>query len=427
MTPSNTTRGHGRCLLELFGPWLPQLQQSDDPLQIDTDIIPFVLPVIAMSSSQTSPLDSVDGQISPPSSYPLQLRDGIPRPGDQDVVPLVGKPATNVRAPKPAGLTWTQLQNVENDTSREYAAVRSAASHSGPVSPISPISSSEALRTPNVDRQRIPHMSPSSPGASSQVPPRLHSPASQIFERSVQEDMLPAQASPSIPAHIRTDNYIPPVLEASSAAITDEQLDPDSVEIVTHSLHQPATGIAASSTADQSLSSSGIVDHAAVHSSDADEMSSSYGALDTTDVRRLSFISFADVVNAEHAETGESVYSRDPSQSMTASGNPIAAGYQNRSPSPLRSPASSHGLGTSPPTSIATSFQGPDMSPNHGVRRPGSPLPLAQSPVSSNFGGDLNVETMRQALRKTGSGDLGGMASQTAGAVGNDEVLYRPF
>lgn len=382
-----------------------------------------------MSDPTSAPFDSTDKLISIPGSFPSQPPDDITRLADQDV-PLVGKPATSVRAPRPAGLTWTQLQSVDKETSGEHPiATRSAASHSGPVSPISPISSSEALRTPNLDRQNNnPYRTCSSPGSSSQVPPRLHSPASQIFERSVQEDILPAQASPSIPAHIRTENYIPPVLEASSAAITDEQLDPDSVEIVTHSLHQPATGIANSATAEQSLSSSSILDHTGLHS-ETDEMSSSYGALDT-DVRRLSFISFADVVNAEHAAEhaeGESVYSREPSQGIFVSGNPVNSGSLNRSPSPLRSPASSHGLSTSPPTSIEASFKGLDMSPGqHTVRRPGSPLPLAQSPVSSSFGGELNVETMRQALRRTGSGDLGGVMSHTSSAVGVDETLDRP-
>lgn len=233
---------------------------------------------------------------------------------------------------------------------------------------------------------------------------------------------MPTQTTPSIPAHIRTENYIPPVLEASSAAITDEQLDPDSVEIITHSLHQPAvSGVTGAPTADQSLSSSGIVDHAGAAPVDSD----AHGTLDI-DVRRLSFISFADVVNAEHAETGESVYTQNPSQGATSSGIPLVAGSQNRSPSPLRSPVSSHGFGTSPPTSIATSFKGLEMSPKQGARRAGSPFPLAQSPVSSHFGGDLNVETMRQALRRTGSGDLG-VASPTASAKGDDETLDRSF
>lgn len=288
----------------------------------------------------------------------------------------------NTRAPKPAAFTWDKNQI---DTGC-----------------ISPVRSSEAL-TQNHDSTRyMKH--PSSPESSSYLPPRIHSPASQIFERDVQEDIVPAQASPSIPAHIRTDNYIPPVLEASSAAITDERLDPDSVEIVTHSLHQSAGG----PSGEQSMSSSGI-DHLLGHA-DGDELSS-YGALDTTDVRRLSFISFADVVNAEHAETNEAHPGVIPRERL---------GDLNQSPSPLRSPSSSHGLSTSPPTSIATSPRGLDMSP---TRFPTASA--AQSPVSSSFGGDLNVETMRQALRKTASGDLG-ITSRAVSTIG-DDLLDRTF
>ncbi|KAJ6009769.1 hypothetical protein N7499_004831 [Penicillium canescens] len=301
------------------------------------------------------------------------------------------------RAPKPAALTWSQMKDKQpglgsttSGTSKDIGGC------------ISPVSSSEVLRTPNQDTRFIRH--PSSPESSSQLPPRLHSPASQIFERSVQEDIVSAQASPSIPAHIRTENYIPPVLEASSAAITDDHLDPDSVEIVTHSLHQPA-GVP---SAEQSMSSSSIDAH---HLSDMEDISSSYGALDTADVRRLSFISFADVVNAEHAETNE-----------VHTSVPIRERGINRSPSPLRSPSSSHGFGTSPPTSIATSFTGFDMPP---TRLP--TVNSAQSPVSSSFGGDLNVETMRQALRRTGSGDLGGVTSQAVSTIGIDDVSDRTF
>lgn len=292
--------------------------------------------------------------------------------------------------------------------------------NSGTGSPVS-----DAARTANLhDPQTHPYVHPSSPGSLSQLPPRIHSPASQIFERDVQEDIMPGQASPSVPAHIRTENYIPPVLEASSVAITDDHLDPDSVEIITHSLHQPASAcVGGTSAMEQSLSSSGLMDHMGTHPAEADEVASAHGALDTADVRRLSFISFADVVNAEHAETGEP---RDPTQHASTPGhNAATVGSQNRSPSPLRSPSSSHELGTSPPTSIATSFKGLDMSPNHGLHGAGSPLSMGQSPISSSFGGELNIETMRQALRRTGSGDLG-VSSQAVSAVGNDEIFDRP-
>ncbi|KAJ5624703.1 hypothetical protein N7510_001012 [Penicillium lagena] len=330
-----------------------------------------------MAESQSSVRPSlVDGQPRPPRTFQL---DDLAEPDRNES--LTAQDGTRIRAPKPGyPPPWIQMEDAHKDCTE---GAFGGASNSGTTSPTSP-----------------------------------------IFERSVQEDMIPAQAPSSIPAHIRTENYIPPVLEASSAAITDDHLDPDSVEIVTHSLHQSAVaGVIGASSMEQSLSSSVIDDH--IHS-DADEVSSAHGALDSTDVRRLSFISFADVVNAEHAETGDPWASRDPSQHT--SGPAISTGGPaNRSPSPLRSPASSHAMGTSPPTSITTSFKGTEMSPPHGARGAGSPFPTAQSPVSSSFGGELNIETMRQALRRTGSGELGGVASQTASAVGNDEVIDRSF
>ncbi|KAJ6115125.1 hypothetical protein N7486_000903 [Penicillium sp. IBT 16267x] len=380
-----------------------------------------------MSDHHDSLSGALDTQSHQPRSVPLQ-------PGNESLStvdtssPILGK-AESTGRPRPPHLTWSQRREVGKDHSSEDLATGMGFPSSGPVSPVSPIGSSEVLRTPNVsDRSRYSsYRHSSSPGAISPLHNRLHSPASQIFERDVQEDILPSQASPSIPSHIRTENYIPPVLEASSAAITDEQLDPDSVEIVTHSLHHPAAVMApAPSTAEQSLASSGIVDRVEIHSTDADEVSSVYGVLDTNDVRRLSFISFADVVNAEHAEMGESG-GRELSQSTAVTGSSFAAGLQNRSPSPLRSPASSHGLGTSPPTSIAASFIGLEMSPSQGPRAPGSPFAMAQSPVSSGSGGELNVETMLQALRRTASGDLGGVTNQTTSTFGNDEPLDQSF
>ncbi|OQD73983.1 hypothetical protein PENDEC_c013G04275 [Penicillium decumbens] len=329
----------------------------------------------------------VDGRPQQPRSLPSPPLDHEHFTSDKDE-PLVGKAATGVQAPRPAYLTWAQVKEAEKDQPVETG---SDTSKSGHVSPISPISS-EALRTPSIlERQKYSSQThPSSPGATSQFPPRLHSPASQVFERDVQEDINPPQASPSIPAHIRTENHIPSVLEASSAAITDGQLNPDSVEIVTHSLHQPAAaGVAGGSTAEQSLASSGIVDHVGPVPTDSDDISSTHGASDI-DVRRLSFISFADVVNAEHAETGESVFGRESFQAASVPGQPPAAGSLRRSPSPLRSPASS--------------FKGLEMPSSH-----------------------TTIETMRQALRRTGSGDLTCVANHPVGAIENDESLDHSF
>jgi len=213
---------------------------------------------------------------------------------------------------------------------------------------------------------------------------------------------LAGELSPAIPAHIQTEDHIPPVLEASSLAITDDHLNPDEVEIVMHSAHQPASASVVGGGMGDSL-------HSPVHDEfsghlDADDSASNYGSLDTTDVRRLSFISFADVVQAEHAESN-----RDATHLMS-----LSSTATNRSPSPVRSPASSHGFSISPPTSGAASVKGLDLSSKGRV--PGSPT-MAQGAQSPPLGGELTIETMRQALRKTGSGDLSGARSQPMSAV----------
>jgi len=322
----------------------------------------------------------------------------------------------------------------KKDTQQQQA---SDESHSKPMIPnpvttmrsVSPLNSLDFSRpSASPHRARHPYMSPSSPGRTIHTSsPRMHSPASsQIFERSVQEDIASAQTSPSIPSHIMTENHIPPILEASSVAITDDRLDPDSVEIITHSFHQPAS---------LSVTGGGPIDHSMTlwhedgnsHPAlDPEDSASNYGALDGTDVRRLSFISFADVVHAEHAESGDHTSNRDSLYMAGLSTNPTALAVQNRSPSPVRSPVSSHGFGTSPPTSVSPSCKGIETSPNRGGRGAGSPLP--HSPPLSGFAGELNVETMRQALRRTGSGDLSGVRSQPMSAVGNEDGTYdRPF
>ncbi|KAI9692724.1 MAG: hypothetical protein M1820_009429 [Bogoriella megaspora] len=248
--------------------------------------------------------------------------------------------------------------------------------------------------------------------------PRLHSPAdSQIFERDVQETAsLAGDLSPSlpshIPSHIATENHIPPVLEASSLAITDDQLDPDNVEILTHSIHQPA-GLTVTTAGSEIAGSPPSQDDlpsqiTASHHESADDGASNYGAFDNSDPRRLSFISFADVVQAEHIGG-----SRDSIHLMSQSSTAPSMSA-NRSPSPVRSPVS----GSSPPTSGAASFKGLESSPSRGtgIRAAGSPTSASSPP----FGGELIVETMRQALHKTTDPDIAG--SKPLSAVSSDDA-----
>ncbi|KAK6584164.1 hypothetical protein PZA11_003894 [Diplocarpon coronariae] len=260
--------------------------------------------------------------------------------------------------------------------------------------------------SPSGSNPNHPYQLPSSPHRNLfSSSPRLVSPAgSQIFERDVQESSLPVPNSPAIPSHIQTENHIPPVLDASSEAITNDAIDPDTVEIVMHSSHQPAaippalnaTGLGClEATSRTGNSAEDLIAHP-----DKDDVASNYGALDSTDIRRLSFISFSDIVHSEHAELAgsrDSIYV--PGLSSLSSG-------QNRSPSPIRSPVSSQGFNTSPPNSKSASVKGVEMSPK------GRPLGSHVPTLAPLGAGELTRETMTQALRRTGSGDFSGVKTQ---------------
>lgn len=254
--------------------------------------------------------------------------------------------------------------------------------------------------SPPRSHPNYPYQSPASPQRNLySSSPRIISPAgSQIFERDVQESSVPLPTSPAIPSHIQTEDHIPAVLDASSEAITNDNIDPDTVEIVMHSAHQPAA-VTVTGVMEQSWTSS-WADELISHP-DRDDSASNYGTLDSGDVRRLSFISFSDIVQSEHAEH---VGSRD---SIYVAGlNSLSSGH-NRSPSPVRSPVSSQGFGTSPPTSKSASIKGFELNPRG--KPIGSPISTHPSLVG---GGELTIETMSQALRRTGSGDLSGYRSQ---------------
>ncbi|KAI5820785.1 hypothetical protein BZA77DRAFT_299861 [Pyronema omphalodes] len=172
---------------------------------------------------------------------------------------------------------------------------------SSPIRPTSaPRSPNLAPRTPGaspglVPRAISPPRSPislSAPRSPASLSPRLSHSSSQIFERNVQE-YSHAPASPSIPAHILTDNHVPAVLSASSAAITGS-LNPDEVEIVTasHGLPFSLSGPNNGSAFGGQFSLQSPPGVAVSEPSDAELK------------QRLSFISFADVVAAEQAMEG---------------------------------------------------------------------------------------------------------------------------
>jgi hypothetical protein len=298
---------------------------------------------------------------------------------------------------------------------------------------MSPTSAPTLLPSPPLTDHRTsprgsPRMRPVGIGASPNrrsvhrsVSPGLHSPASSaIFERNVQEP----EESSAIPAHIKTEDHIPAALDASSLAITDDHLNPDDVEIIMHSAHQPASTAVAGGMADSVHSPSlGRDDSMASSHADLHEPTSNYASLDMTDPHRLSFISFADVVQAEHVEQDRDM----PGSSDGLQFQSLSSTAVNRSPSPVRSPASSRGMSTSPPTSGAAS---PRFTDNRRTRSPDGPLHAAlgtSSPLLGSGEPTLQIETMRQALRKTHSGDLSGHRSQPLSAVSSeDNTADRP-
>lgn len=266
----------------------------------------------------------------------------------------------------------------------------------GGLRPVSPLAGIDNLRSPGSPSRNSPYGVASSPRGLRSASPRTHSPASSmIFERNVQEDVDVTQASPQIPSHILTENHIPPALDATSEAITDKKLDPDNVEIVTHATHQPAAVTITGGHHDHPfspvMSEDSLVPGGLGRSEP--ENASNYASLDSVDVRRLSFISFADVVHGEH----EYPDSRRDSANITSHPNISVP----RSPSPMRSPVSAP-LGSSPPTSVSSPLH--ESSPHRGT-------------------GDLNIETMRQALRKTGSGDLSGYRTAPMSPIGNEDSV----
>ena len=283
-----------------------------------------------------------------------------------------------------------------------------------------------------------PH-SPSTPHAPSQSPLRgLSTSSSMIFERNVQEHPnnpnIPVPTSSAIPAHIQTENFIPPVLEASSLAITDRNCDVDEVEIVMHSAHQPALSVGGMATSSDNYSS---LDHTEDSSNYSGDDLSSHGAgigtLAAADKRRLSFISFADVVQAEQAEQygdipTHSTSSPSRGSPVQSAADPVTMGTINetmrRSPSPiLLGSTPSHGSLVQDPNALSSINETLRRSPSPirlgsspsrttymaGERSPGSPGSPGRSAADhlSVERGELTIETMRQALRRTGSGDLG--------------------
>ncbi|KAK6500385.1 hypothetical protein TWF481_010728 [Arthrobotrys musiformis] len=213
--------------------------------------------------------------------------------------------------------------------------------------------------------------------------PRLST--SSIFERNVQDPSLPP-GSPSIPSHFSTENHIPAVLEATSLAITDSSVDPDRVEIVSSTSHHTVL------SHPESYSNPWAEESA--HSGDESIGHGYTSSLASADKRRLSFISFADVVQAENEQASQSSTNLESSQISKSTASQV---NHNRAPS-LRS--------NSP---IRTPPQVPHSPPGTGLGLSDFSMEKDMSipaPSTAGHHSEVTVETLSQALRKHGSADL---------------------
>ena len=246
---------------------------------------------------------------------------------------------------------------------------------------------------------------------------------------------LQGELSPAhIPAHVITEDHIPPALEASAEAITSEKLNPDEVEIVMSASHQPASSVLEGSSSHADLtqlhtplsslhhvrsedSEASVQQPGSVPVGAEEDGASNYGQLDPTDPRRLSFISFADVVQSEHQQAPTSALGEPGHRdSLNITSFPSSL-KQERAASPLRSPRSpgsfSGGV-TTPPSGLNAQSTNLEQSPGR------SAIASPMSPPS-----ELTIETMRQAVRRTASGDLSGVRSAGMSPV-SDEALSNP-
>ncbi|KAK3112536.1 hypothetical protein LTR53_011093 [Teratosphaeriaceae sp. CCFEE 6253] len=285
-------------------------------------------------------------------------------------------------------------------------------------------------------RHPYPSAIAASPSQLRSSSPRLHSPASsEIFERNVQEPVpmstLQSEDTPAhVPTHVMTEDHIPPALGATADAIASHSLNADEVEIITSSSHQPAAEKLEASASHADLtqlhapphrhSESGSLDVHQFPSGLDDDGASNYGQLDPNDARRLSFISFADVVQSEHQQQQQhhpTLGDHGSRDSLHIGGHQSSLpSIHERAASPARlprSPGSMSGGVTTPPPGVTVDFA-QDQSPARS--NAGAPSPPIQH-------GDLTIQTIRQAV--TASGDVGGVRSPPAMSPNADDASAR--
>lgn len=249
---------------------LPQVETQDnpDPAQLTGDCFDKNPSIKTFHADAPMPSSSSHSHISQPSNMASQLTVTVPSIAqpltttNKDFSPLakessvntVARPAldTSLASSQPGSKpTIVSRSNLENETISEIPEALHLFSQA-PVSPsttlptglLRPNGISE-LSSPTPSGNTISssfpdsHYTSISPAQSHQFSDPLGSPASSmIFERSVQ-DIHSLEINNKIPLHHSNDDFIPPVLDASTEALTNKDVDPELVEVL--SLRLPMT------------------------------------------------------------------------------------------------------------------------------------------------------------------------------------------
>ncbi|EWC48879.1 hypothetical protein DRE_00184 [Drechslerella stenobrocha 248] len=392
---------------------VPILDIIDAPIHYDEASSLISHPVLAASNSTQSSL-------SPPQNQPgslIDLSDPSPAPA-HTVVPSLGNlrlpvamttataqldesihpPPDTVGDSEKAPLTPTQQKRrsffnfgKKKPSPADDATLKQTSPTSvPPITTISPpetkVGTATNSTTSPVSPVRSSHFG--SQRRSKNTSPRLST--SSIFERNVQDPSLPP-GSPSIPSHFSTENHIPAVLEATSLTITDSSVDPDRIEIVSSAAHHTVLPHHPESYSNPWAEES-------AHSGDESIGQGYNSSLAAADKRRLSFISFADVVQAENEQASQSSTNLDalPTKSPQQPQPQPQTAASLRSNSPIRTPPQ---LPYSPPgTGLGISDFSMEKDMSIPDRHSGTGAATTHNEVT--------VETLSQALRKYGSTDL---------------------
>ncbi|KAK7203056.1 hypothetical protein BZA70DRAFT_80287 [Myxozyma melibiosi] len=300
---SNTNNGFARQPLPQPKPryFAPELRPTKSVL-----VGPVQLPPPAVGRPKNSPSPVSSGSFKSNNSTASHQ----PQRGQIQRTPGVRETLSTRAQSMPLPSSAKEESASSSRSSLESSAQSSSSSSSYVDAPPAAGAKAAAAAAPSSDVATS--MSSRTAGSGSEISPA----SSMIFERQVQQDAASTSAGSScgaIPTHHHSSNLIPPVLTASCEVLTNEQTDPDQVEVVSvsrSSLHRSNSNASLTSMGSIALSMQPVSPTASVknystpnnyttNDSNEENMINSNDNSSPTVQHRLSFYSFVDVINSD--------------------------------------------------------------------------------------------------------------------------------